>query len=324
MSNNSIKGFLGLAFCIASVSGLSHEISIYCVDEAGAMTALRESGKKIILGGVYFEDGRYLVSTHDYKSVLERCCPVGGKKCSISGASYGSILGDKVSNYFPVEDLELFMLAKVNKHFQTLKDKYEVDLYEDDKTQHLRKFEDELPVFQGQIPLKDYLDTIFVVDFPRTNWVVKNERGRPIYSHWVATPSKELPKDVFKQVENTLTRLPDSIETKIGVNEVRNRIAIALATRSQTFDANIVDILHKHFSELMPGEIILYGNPESVNNSVTVFPTKLALESDGAILISRIIGASSVPAGLVRYHRSCEMNLLTGKLTKETIVIEKH
>jgi len=323
--------YLFAIFALFSGSVWSNDITIYCVSEDAATNVqLVEDGKSVVYKNVQFADGQYLLWSTDYDFLMSECRSmlVNGAFKSMLGVATRQFVGDKLSRYYPISSLESHIIGQGKLVFQSLKAEHVIDLY-DDETKHLEKIESNLSKIKA-CNVGAYLDQvpIFKTDFARSDWKVGSS-GEVLYQHSLQGMENNSPEtkaaqiEVFEKIQRALEKFHENIEQQIGIKALRNRIALALATRTQTFDFNVVDTLQAFYKMKMPEvDFSLHGVGRTLN-TVEVMPTKLHLETSGGVLISPILNGFPVPADLVRFHRSCEMDLETGKLSKETLVFEK-
>lgn len=277
-----------------------------------------------------FADGQYLVSASEYDYLTSECGKILAKGTfkSMLGAALMHYVGEQLSRYYPISSLETtHQIERIKAAFHKLNETYIVDLYVDE-SKDLEKLEESLSKGKTLLKATKYVDAAlqFKKDFPRSDWTVM-AKGHVVLDKRLgleksASLAKVSPFSAFSLIVQALSTFPEAIEKKIGPGALRTRIALALETRTQTFDANVLNILQRFYIKEIPELDINIKAEGRVLNSVEIRPTKLFLETSGVMLISAIIG-SPIPADLVRFHRTCVMDLVTGKLSKEIVVFEK-
>lgn len=304
----------------------SYNITIYCVNDEGAKKKLENE----ISQNAQFGNGQYLVSSDEYVYLTKECGKILAKGTfkSMLGLEVGRFVGENLSRYYAITSLETTRLvALVKAAFHKLDETHIVDLYADE-TKHLAKIEDSLSKSKAVLAATKYVDAAsqFKKDFPRSDWKMMAD-GQVVLDKRLgaqnnASQSKMSPSQAFATVVQALSKFPQAIEKQIDPAALRTRIALALETRTQTFDANVVNILQMFYLKETPELDINIEARGRLLNTVEIKRTKLFLETSGAMLISAIVG-HPIPVDLVRYRRTCVMDLVTGKLSKEIIVFEK-
>lgn len=187
--------------------------------------------------------------------------------------------------------------------------------------------------------LQDYIYPIFYTDFNRTDWLVRKiiskdqeeeSLGKEVEIIYYAHDNQlEMEKDsAIKMIFNGLElgAIDHKVSKQIDHLKLRKHIALALATRSQTFEAeitiNITQAIASKLMELNKEPINLRIDNKSVRNKhiVTVNDDSDMLKLDSRMVLE--VGVEDYTVGYFDCERLIYFNVLTGEFSPETVTVQ--
>lgn len=340
-----MKPLLILSFLFVGCSALGSDIYTYCYYDSTSrfysvnFFLLAENGSNI-LTPAEFKNGVYEIDPTQYDSLLNKCKAQAKAKQRAfremkAATQIAKTLSDvylgPITNHYPImkkgkeEDEQVRDLKKVHEVYNRLPDTQvlQFDLRKDDDTNHLQKIEDSLPLV-GKFNIAEFIkDETLINDFPRSNFTVK-KAGKTLYSHKLEGKIKLDRSHLVEMFEAIDEAIEPQLKQKVSETDIRVRIALALATRTQAFEANFAVFINKYFSNALKWKpMVSMGNKGSMENLITVNGNLLILETELTYLVEVGVDSASAHIGVIQSRRTCQMNLETGELSVETVTITK-
>lgn len=286
-----------------------------------------------------FKNGVYEIEPAQYDNLLNKCKEQAKAKERVfremkAATQIAKSLSDfylgPITSHYPIKkkgeevDEHVSNLAKVHHVYNQLPSiqVLEFDLRKDDSTHHLQKLEDSLPLM-GKFNISEFIkDQSLIKDFPRSHFKVQ-KGGKTLYSHKLQGNIKLDGSDLVEMFEAIDDAIEPGLKRKVSETDIRVRIALALATRTQTFEANAAGFIGLHFFKALPHQMTSAGNAGPLESLITIDRKNLILETNVTYLVEVVFEGGTTHIGVIESRRTCRMNLETGELSVEKIVLSK-
>lgn len=325
-----------LAVLCFSGAARADRIYTYCYYKTGYFMLHDENGKPVISDAKYLQNVKfYAVEMSEFEH-LNASCKNQSKSKNVeflrveassirSGKLYEWYLG-KVSLHYPLIGLqespqEQIVRSILNEMPERMN--FSSDMNND---KDIVAYKNKIKDLKKIVPSRDF-EGQFLLDFDRQNYKVMSG-NKVIYEH---TKKDDLSGPLFEKHLNRIFEalddaVPFDLHVELGSLPIQKNIAIALATRTQTFAQASADMIfapikkycdshHKFSCPQLKGSRVEY--------MIRVEKEALVLEADYSYEISTYDTGPLVTVGVYLCHRKMTMNLRTGAFSPDETTIWK-